>query len=108
MFHHIRFPFAAGVTQKDIAARLAAAPGFHSYPVRFWTWYDAGENPGASPDDNDYVVLGDIELKGRDLHLLVNSETRADKGVAAVAQVLNDLVGAPSVDIVDPEEIMAN
>jgi hypothetical protein len=108
VFHHIRFPFAAGVTQKDIAAHLAAATGFHSYRMRFWTWFDAGEDPDASPDDDGHVVLGDIELKGRCLHLFVNSETRVGRGVAAVAQVLNDLVGAPSVDIVEPEEIVAS
>lgn len=100
VFHRIRFPFAAGVTQKDIGARLRTAPEFHSYRVRFWTWFD--------PNDDGHVVLGDIELKGRHLHLFVNSETRAEKGVAAVQHVLGDLVSAPSIDIVEPEEIMAS
>lgn len=47
VFHHVRFPLAAGVTQKDAASRLDALPELRRENARFWNWL--GGPPPARP-----------------------------------------------------------
>ena len=107
VFYHIRFPFASGVTQKRIGERLGATPGFDSHRERFWIWCGGEHDVADASSHEGRVVLGNIELKGRELHLFVNSETRADNAATAIQQALADLVRTPVIEIVGPEEIMS-
>ena len=118
VFHDVRFPLAAGVTQKDIASQLNAIPGMAQETVTFWNWLDdtqkSGENPrpagGLGFDtimDGGARVLGNVNLKGRLLHLSTNSARRADQGTALIRQALGDFVRAPSTEIRTVQQMMA-
>lgn len=118
MFHDVRFPLASGVTQKDIAARVNALPGMSQENAKFWNWLEdkpknrgkAKQADGLSFDatmDNGLRVLGNVELKGRFLHLSANSDARAEKGTALVRHALDDLVRAPLTKIRTVEQMMA-
>jgi uncharacterized phage protein gp47/JayE len=54
------------------------------------------------------VVLGTLELKGKMLLLSVNSESRAERGRAMLAPVLEKLVGEPLVERQALAQIMAD
>lgn len=120
MFHRVRFPVAAAVTQKDIGARLAVIPELEAENTRFWNWL--GDPPPARPlvgkpdsaralsvtMEDGRTVLGNIELKGRSLILSVNSATRAAQGTALVQAALGDLVGVPLTEIETIDRALEN
>ncbi|MDL2406790.1 hypothetical protein PY650_14180 [Rhizobium calliandrae] len=116
VFHDVRFPFAPGVAQKDIAARVSTIPGLSRENAKFWNWLEEKPKHGApkrgAPSfdttmDNGMRVLGNIELKGKFLHLSTNSGERAQKGTTLIKQALGDLVRAPLTEIRTVEQMMA-
>ena len=116
VFHDVRFPIASGITQKDIAVRVNNIPGMAQENAKFWNWLEqkpkhgAGKRAGPSFDttmDNGARVLGNIELKGKFLHLSTNSAERAKIGTALIQQALGDLVRAPLTEIRTVEQMMA-
>lgn len=118
MFHDVRFHLTTGVTQKDIAARVNVIPGMSQENVKFWNWLEdkpksrgkAKQADGLSFDaimDSGLRVLGNVELKGRFLHLSTNSEMRAEKGTDLIRQALGDLVRVPLTEIRTVEQMMA-
>ncbi|MDI6029362.1 hypothetical protein QBK99_24710 [Corticibacterium sp. UT-5YL-CI-8] len=118
MFHDVRFPLANGVTQKDIATGVNAIPGMSEENAKFWNWLEdrpknrekAKQTDGLSFDatmDNGLRVLGNVELKGRFLHLSTNSAARAEKGTVLIRQALGDIVGTPLTEIRTVEQMMA-
>ena len=115
MFHDVRFPIATGVTQKDIAARLHAIPGMSQENAKFWNWLEdkpkskSGPSSALSFDttmDTGLRVLGNVELKGRFLHLATNSAARAEKGTAVIRQSIGDLLHNPLTEIRTVEQMM--
>lgn len=118
MFHDVRFPLITGVTQKDVATRVNAIPGMAQENVKFWNWLEdkpKGREKVKQPDalsfdatmDNGLRVLGNVELKGRFLHLSTNSTARAEKGTVLIRQALGDVVGTPLTEIRTVEQMMA-
>lgn len=116
VFHDVRFPLASGTTQKDIAARVNTIPGMSQENAKFWNWLEekpkskGKKNTGVSLDttmENGLRVLGNVELKGRFLHLATNSAARADKGMALIQQTLGDLARPPLTEIRTVEQMMA-
>lgn len=118
LFHEARFPFAAGVTRKEITARLNALPNLRQENGTFWNWISGPQDPGlarrpdkpvneAIADDGEYLILGNVELKGRSLHLSTNSLNRAEKGAAMITTALGDLVGVPLTEIRTLEQLLA-
>lgn len=118
MFHDVRFPMAAGVTQKDVAARVNAIPAMAQENAKFWNWLEDKPKGGRKVKqadalsfdatmDNGLRVLGNVELKGRFLHLSTNSEARAKKGLVLIRQALGDIVGTPLTEIRTIEQMMA-
>lgn len=118
MFHDVRFPLASAVTQKDIAVRVNALPGMAQENMKFWNWLEdkpKGRGKTKQADalsfdatmDNGLRVLGNVELKGRFLHLSTNSAARAQKGTALIRQALGDLVRTPLTEIRTVEQMMA-
>ena len=117
MFHDVRFPIATGVTQKDIAARLNAISGMSQEKAKFWNWLGDKPKTKSGPAnaltfdttmDTGLSVLGNVELKGRILHLATNSAARAEKGTALIRQSFGDLVRAPLTEIRTVEQTMAD
>ncbi|TPK60479.1 hypothetical protein FJ546_19080 [Mesorhizobium sp. B2-4-19] len=118
VFHDVQFPLSSGTTQKDIAARLTAVPGMSQANPRFWNWLEDEPKGGRSTRhsdvlsldttmDNGLRALGNVELKGRCLHLSANSAMRADTGTALIQQALGDLVGMPETKVQTVEQLMA-
>ncbi|MFT4184051.1 MAG: hypothetical protein QM636_19275 [Rhizobium sp.] len=116
VFHDVRFPLASGVTQKDIAARVSGIPGMSQENAKFWNWLEQKPKHGArkrtgpsfeTTMDNGARVLGNIELKGKLLHLSTNSAERAQIGTTLVQQALGDLLRAPLTEIRTIEQMMA-
>ncbi|MCW1410858.1 MULTISPECIES: hypothetical protein [Rhizobium] len=116
IFHDVRFPLASGVTQKDLAARVSTIPGMSQENAKFWNWLEQKPKHGArkrSPPsfdttmENGARVLGNIELKGKFLHLSTNSAERAQNGTTLIQQALGDLVRAPLTEIRTVEQMMA-
>jgi hypothetical protein len=118
MFHEVRFPLATGVTQKDIAARMNALPGMAQESAKFWNWLEdkpKGRKKVKQADalsfdatmDNGLRVLGNVELKGRFLHLSTNSAARAEKGTVLILKALDDIVGTPLTEIRTVEQMMS-
>lgn len=115
-FHEVRFPLAPGVVQKEIAARVNTIPGMSQENIKFWNWLeDATKNTskkttGLSLDtlmNGGSHVLGNLELKGRVLHLSTNSSARAQKGKTLLQQTFGDLIGPPLTQIRTADQMMA-
>lgn len=119
VFHHVRFPLAAGVTQKDAASRLDALPELRKENARFWNWL--GGPPPARPlagkaknalawnvtMDDGAVVLGNIETKGRAVVLSVSSAGRAARGITLLQATLGTCVGPPLTEIQTLDQLRA-
>ncbi|NGO55981.1 hypothetical protein [Allomesorhizobium camelthorni] len=119
LFHDVRFPLTSGVTQKDIASRVKAIPGMSQENAKFWNWLEDKPKGRGKPKtggalsfdttmDSGRRVLGNVELKGRFLHLSANSAARAEKGTALIRHALGDLVRAPLTEIRTVEQMMAD
>ncbi|MEZ2330627.1 hypothetical protein AB6802_12960 [Mesorhizobium sp. RCC_202] len=118
VFHEARFPLAPSVKQEEIAARLNGIPALSQANAKFWNWLE--EAPKSSKKskatapaidttmDNGPLVLGNVELKGRFLHLSANSAERATKGTALIQQALGDLIRTPLTNIRTVEQLTAD
>ncbi len=117
-FHDVRFPLTNGVAQKDVAAQMNAIPAMAQENAKFWNWLDAKPNGRKKEKqanafsfdatmDSGLRVLGNVELKGRFLHLSTNSVARAEKGTVLIRKALGDIVGTPLTEIRTVEQMMA-
>jgi hypothetical protein len=118
MFHDVRFPLTNGVIQKDVATRVNAIPAMAQENAKFWNWLEDKPKGGKKVKqadalsfdatmDNGLRVLGNVELKGRFLHLSTNSAARAEKGIMLIRQALGNIVGTPLTEIRTVEQMMA-
>lgn len=58
--------------------------------------------------DDGRQVIGNIELKGRFLHLVTNSAPRAERGILLIQESLGALVRAPLTAIRTVEQMLAD
>jgi hypothetical protein len=119
VFHTIRFPIAARVTQREIGAKLDEIDNLQRESESFWNWLGgpAPDKPAAATAPNAMawnvtmadgsIVLGNLELKGRFLLLMVNSAGRAAEGRAMLENALAGLVREPLTEIQTVEQMMA-
>jgi len=115
MFHDLRFPLAAGVTQKDVAACLNGVKNFIPEKPRFWNWLAPRRNrphqqaSGIMLDSQmeDRTVLGSLELKGKSLLVTVNSVERAEKVEALVTEAAGERLKRPLTTFRTVEQMMA-
>ncbi len=115
MFHDLRFPLAAGVTQKEVAACLDRVKNFILEGPRFWNWLAPRRNrPRKQVSDmmldsqmTGCTVLGSLELKGKSLLVTVNSAARAAKVEALVAEAAGECLKRPLTKIRTVEQMMA-
>lgn len=111
VFHKVRFPLAAKVTQPAVASKLDAMTDLQKENAGFWNWLGGrttGRAQGAGQPnalhwnvtmEDRTVLLGNIELKDRAVLLSVNSAARAAPGTTMLQGVLADLVRAPLTEI---------
>lgn len=115
LFHDLRFPFAAGVLQKDVVAGLAKVPAIEQAGPKFWNWLKAeapkavGSTKGMALDQtmSGARVLGTLELTGKALILSVNSARRAERGMALIKEHIGNLLKSPLTAIRTVEQMMA-
>ncbi|WP_117196260.1 hypothetical protein [Rhizobium terrae] len=116
VFHDVRFPLASGTTQKDVTAQLNTIPGLSTENGKFWNWLELEPKPTANARagqtfditlDEGARILGNIELKGKFLHLATNSAERAQEGTNLIQQRLGNLVRAPLTEIRTVEQMIA-
>jgi hypothetical protein len=120
LFHTIRFPLAAGVKQTEIGARLDVVEGLQRETKSFWNWL-GGPAPkklaaATAPNavawnvtmEDGSPVLGNVELKGRFLVLMVNSAGRAAEGKAMLEKALGSRIREPLVEIQTIDQMMAS
>jgi hypothetical protein len=119
VFHTLRFPLAAGVTHKEIGIRIDRIERLQREGTSFWNWLGglppkkpvAATAPNAilwnvTMDDGS-VVLGNVELKGRFLALMVNSASRAAEGKAMLEKALGPHIREPLIEIQTVDQMMA-
>ena len=115
MFHDLRFPFAKGILQKDIAACLNAVNGLAADGSRCWVWLapHGSQSPmqgGSLMLDSQTdcrTVLGHLELKGKFLLINVNSAARAQRVTELVTKAAGEQLRRPLTTIRTVEQMMA-
>jgi hypothetical protein len=115
MFHDLRFPLAAGVTQKEVADCLDEVKNFLPEGPRFWNWLSPRRTrprkqvSGMMLDSQmtGCTVLGSLELKGKSLLVTVNSAARAAKVEALVSEAAGERLKRPLTTIRTVEQMMA-
>ncbi|MFW8609902.1 hypothetical protein [Rhizobium beringeri] len=119
VFHEVRFPLEAGITEKDIADRFAGIDDLRQENPQFWNWLGQRPTAGAArpghPDaliagvtmEDGTPVLGNLEVKGRFLALMVNSAERAQRGAELVQNILGKMVRTPLTTIQTIEQLKA-
>ena len=118
VFHSVRFPLIAGVTQKAVGNQLDTVKALHRESATLWNWLgtkrpkqrDKTEGGLAfnSTTADGTPILGNIELKGRFVTLTLNSAARATAGTALFAKVLGNLVRAPLTEIQTIDQMQAD
>jgi hypothetical protein len=115
------YPLAAGTTADDIQESLETCSEFRPTSANSWSWISL-EKPTAASGDADApesltfetwdedgaLVLGNMDLKDGVLVLAANSPKRADTGRALLSEILEGLVGQPSVKTESVEQIMTS
>jgi hypothetical protein len=115
MFHDLRFPLAAGVTQKEVTTCLDEVRNFVPEGSRCWNWLAPlqkkrrKQSSGTMLDSQitDRTVLGSLELKGKSLLVTVNSAERAKKVEALVTKATEECLKRPLTTIRTVEQMMA-
>jgi hypothetical protein len=115
MFHDLRFPLAAGVTQKEVADCLDEVKNFLPEGPRFWNWLSPRRTrprkqvSGMMLDTQmtGCTLLGSLELKGKSLLVTVNSAARAAKVEALVSEAAGERLKRPLTMIRTVEQMMA-
>ncbi len=120
VFHAVRFPLAAGITQKEIGTRLDTLHDLRRENGKFWNWLGVAPQKrprtgrvqgGMTLDvtmDDGRPVFGTIELKGRFLLLMVNSAARATRGTTMLHEVLGEGVLTPLTEIQTIDQVRAS
>jgi hypothetical protein len=79
VFHELRFPFAAGVTQAHVAEALGHLPDLSADGAKRWVWLSRPRKAGKGMQEGG-TIHGMLEVRGRALVLAVNSAERAARG----------------------------
>lgn len=115
LFHEVRFPFAQGVLQKEVAARLGKIKELEPEGAKTWLWLapkkrragTAKRSAAVSQMFDEGILLGFLEMRGKTLLLSVNSAARAERGVALVEKATSGLLRAPLTSIMTVEQMMS-
>jgi hypothetical protein len=121
VFLSLHYRLLSGVTAKHVRQLLDRLPDLRPESATFWNWLESNDPRSArsqskpqsglnfrSTLEDGSVVLGTLELKGKMLLLSVNSESRAERGRAMLAPVLEKLVEEPLVERQALAQIMAD
>ena len=94
VFHELRFPFASGVTQAQVAEALGRLPDLSSDGSKRWVWLSRPRN-GSKAKREGGMIHGALALRGRALVLEVNSAERAARGAAMIVNATGAALRPP-------------
>jgi hypothetical protein len=118
LFCTVHYPFADGTGPDDIRLALNRCPELRQENATFWNWIGPQRSAKALSArkrslkfqtflDDNALVFGSVELKGKGLILSVNSQARSERGRALLSEVLDGLVVQPLVEVQTLEQCMA-
>jgi len=117
VFHRIVFPLAKGANRQTVTRMLDAAAWLEPASDSFWNWLApkaAARKPGrgkqaiATTMDDGTPVFANVELKGRQLVVEVNSAERAEVARATMAEWLGERIGPPLTEIRTLAQMLAD
>jgi len=118
VFTTISFPLKPEASGDAIRLALAAIPALRAESKTFWNWIDRKERTCKKRQtdsqtfittlDDGSLVLGTVEMKDKMLVLEANSQQRAERGRALIAQVLAGIVGEPLNEARTVAQLMAS
>jgi len=118
-FIQVHWPFAEGVTQKQLRDLLNEAPDMTAGSSKSWNWVaHQGENPRSRPKQDGGIdidirledgvpILGSIELKGNRLEANVNSAERAARLQVRLKDMIGDMISEPIMECKTLEQTLA-
>ena len=117
-FVTLHFPLLSGITVAQARSALGSIPALRQETASFWNWlsdtkpkrraHKAKAQTLSTTMDDGSIVLGNVEIKGRRVSLMVNSEARAARGQAILEIALAGLVRAPLTERADLDQMMAD
>lgn len=117
VFHRIVFSLAKGANRQTVTQMLDAAVWLEPASDSFWNWLapKAGaRKPGKGKQaisttmDDGTPVFANVEMKGRQLVVEVNSAERAEVAKAAMAEWLGERIGTPLTEIRTLAQMLAD
>ena len=117
-FVTVHFPLLPGITVAQARSAVGSISDLRQETASFWNWLSTSKPKGRSHNDKAHtftttmddgsIVLGNVEIKGRRVSLMVNSEARAVRGKAMMDIALSGLVRAPLMERADIEQMLAS
>jgi hypothetical protein len=116
-FVTLHFPLLPGVTVAKVRLALGSISALRQETASFWNWLSDVKPKGRSRKakahsltttmEDGSIVLGNVEIKGRRISLMVNSQARASRGRAMLDAALAGLVRAPLAERADLDQMLA-
>jgi hypothetical protein len=116
-FVTLHFPLMPDVTVAQARSALGAIPALRQETASFWNWLStskpkerrrqAKEHTVTTTMDDGSIVLGNVEIKGRRVSLLVNSSGRVQRGQAMLETAVAGLARAPLMERADVDRMMS-
>ena len=117
-FVTLHFPLLPGITVAQARSAVGSIPELRQETASFWNWLSASKPKGRSRQakahtftttmDDGSIVLGNVEIKGRRVSLMVNSEARAVRGKAMMETALAGLVRAPLIERAGIDQMLSS
>ena len=107
VFHELRFPVAAGITQAQVAEAIDRLPDLSGDGAKRWVWLAQQKKGRKAVPMEGGTIVGTLELRGKALVLEVNSAERAARGAAMISKAAGGLLRPPLMVIQTFDQAMA-
>lgn len=107
VFHELRFPVMAGITQAQVAEAIDRLPDLSGDGAKRWVWLASQKKGRNVAPLEGGTILGTLELRGKALVLEVNSAERAARGAAMISKAAGNLFRSPLMAIQTFDQAMA-
>ena len=119
-FTTLHYPLGPGVTGDDVRAALRGVPALREESPTFWNWVESNRpikpTSTRAPASRTFITalddgalcLGTVELAADKITLSVNSQKRAERGRAVLADALAGLTLEPLAEMQTVEQLLAS